>query len=218
MVKYHHPLIVASELQQRVPQRRQRPVVVARKEVGSTTNNSDKPHIMSRYDRQRTMRLNRKEYYIRTFFEEAIKNHRVVIFGKNKTDPICKKVEVLFTTNVDTTKLKTEMIVYHLDELPYQGGEKLQNYLTKNYDSSTTEHCYVFIRGTHVPLARLERILVGNNKSTRLSSAAAATKTSVRRQPSSSFAADDIHCSTSVSNNNSHICHDNSSWFYPDTD
>lgn len=173
------------------------------REIGSTKNNSDKPYVMSLYYRQQSINLNKKEYYIQTFFEEAIKNNRVVIFAKNKTDPICKKVEGIFIANIDT-KLKSEMIVYHLDELPNQGGEKIRNYLTNNHDSSTTENCYVFIRGTHVPLATLEKTL---GKSTRLST----TKISVRRP---SF--DDIHCSSI--GHNRHVSLDNSSWFYPDID
>mmetsp|Transcript_22924 Transcript_22924/g.25558 ORF Transcript_22924/g.25558 Transcript_22924/m.25558 type:complete len:205 (-) Transcript_22924:185-799(-) len=177
----------------------------ATREIGSTKNNSNKPYIMSRYYRQRSVRLDKKEYYIQTFCDEAITNNRVAIFAKNKTDLICKKVEGLFISNIDDTKLKSEMIVYHLDELPYQGGEKIQNYLRQNHDSSTTENCYVFIRGTHVPLAKLEETL---GKSTTLS----ATKTSVQSCPSF----DDIHCS-SVGNSR-YVGSDNSSWFYPETD
>ncbi|MGK3745232.1 MAG: hypothetical protein ACI90V_012093 [Bacillariaceae sp.] len=214
------------ELVQRVQQQRRsdRPIVITTNKIGSTKNNSDRPYHKSRYTRQRTIMLSKKEYYTRTFLEEAIQNHRVVIFAKNKSHPICKKVESFFIANVcgnnnnnnnniinNSTKkiLKSEMIVYHWDELPYQGGQQMQKHLMENYDSTTTQNCYVFIRGTHVPLTKMETILI---------SEFVTVATATLQQPSY----DGSHCSnnssSSSSSSSTHGGYDNSSWFYPETD
>lgn len=121
--------------------------------VGSQKNNSENPYFESSYDRQRSLR-SKSDYYICSFLEEAIKSHRAVLFTKNRTDPICNYVEHLFSTKC----YGEDVAVYHWDEIPYQ-GERIQNHLATNFDSTTSKNCYVFVRGTHVPLQHIRNIL-----------------------------------------------------------
>ena len=126
--------------------------------VGSPRNNNDNPHF--------EYRLNRKRPYfgndsIQLFVAEAIQSHRAVVFSKDhKSDPLCNFIHKLFSTNCSSS----EIAFYHLDEIP-QIGDRIQDYLARNYDSTTSEKCFVFVRGKHVPFRIIQSILAGCDES-----------------------------------------------------
>merc|ERR1711933_307199 len=120
--------------------------------VGSPRNNSDNPHFGYQSDRMRHYFGNDS---IHLFISDAIQSHRAVIFSRDhKNDPLCKFIHKLFSTNCTSD----EIAFYHLEEIP-QIGDRIQNYLTSNFESTITENCYVFVRGQHVPFRIIQNIL-----------------------------------------------------------
>lgn len=118
-----------------------------------SSNDNDKPYIKDRYKRQSSLR-SMPDYYTQSFISEAIQSNRAVIFMKNREDPVCAYVEKLFSSLCSSS----EFTVYRWDEIPHQ-GDRIQSHLVAKFDSSTSMNCYVFVRGVHVPLARLRAIL-----------------------------------------------------------
>jgi len=177
-------------------------------QVGSVQNNSNAPYFSNRQQRQRKMRINKKQSYIKTFLANAIQDKQLVIFTKNKTDPFCKKVEQFFLTNVTSRTLKSDMIVYHLDEMPCNGGVQIQNYLMKNYETPTSEHCHVFVRGEYVLFTQLEHMIL-NSLTGRGTSLVGNHRLSVIDGSRSSSVLSMSGGKTTGGG------YDNSSWFYP---
>ena len=120
--------------------------------VGSPRNNSDNPHFGYRSDRKRRYFGNDS---IHLFVTDAIQSHRAVVFSKNhKDDPLCNYIHKLFSRNCSSD----EIAFYHLEEIS-QIGDRIQHYLANNYESTTSENCYVFVRGQHVPFRIIQNIL-----------------------------------------------------------
>jgi len=132
--------------------------------VGSERNNSDHPYFESRYDQQRST-WSMDEYDIRSFIEDAIQSDRAVIFLKDhESDALCRFVKELFSTECSSE----DIAFYNLDEIPHL-GERVQEFLVEHCESTVSENCFVFVRGTHVPLPQVWKIFLatmGGKKST----------------------------------------------------